>query len=185
MIYLNNLADTYRLNRYGASPPGCLIHIDGESGPLTNFTEVSFKKFLDCRAICLTLDGIQLDIAEKTTKITCDNCNTFTGPSYHRGCYSAFTNKTLIQRAEKRVCKKHEYQAQETTADTIETLAKVNDEATIPKRALRSSTVDFLTEENIEKRRSVHVLPAICIICKKKTSYVTERVGISKIFACM
>ena len=168
-----------------SSPPDCLIHIGGESGPLNNFTEVSFKKFLDCRAIWLTPDGIQRDIAEKTTKITCDNCTTFTSLSYHRGCYSAFTNKTLIQQAEKRVCKKHEYQAQETTADTIETLASVNDEATIPKRALRSSTVDFLTEENIEKRRSVHVLPAICIICKKKTSYVTERVGISKIYACM
>ena len=74
---------------------------------------------------------------------------------------------------------------QETTANKIETLANVNDEATIPKRALRSSTVDFLTEENIEKQRSVHVLPAICIICKKKTSYVTERVGIPKIYACM
>ena len=168
-----------------SSPPDCLIHIDGESGPLTNFTEVSFKKFLDCRAIWLTLDGIQRDIAEKTTKITCDNCTTFTSLSYHRGCYSAFTNKTLIQRAEKRVCKKHEHQAQETTADTKETLANVNDEATIPKRALRPSTVDFLTEENIAKRRSVHVLPAICIICKNKTSYVTERVGISKIYACM
>ena len=30
------------------------------------------------------------------------------------------------------MCKKHEHQAQETTADTIETLASVNDEATIP-----------------------------------------------------
>ena len=133
----------------------------------------------------MTLDGIQRDIAEKTTKITSDNCTTFTSLSYHRGCYSAFTNKTLIQRAEKRVCKKHERQAQETTANTIDTLANVNDEATIPKRVLRSSTVDFLTKENIEKRRSVHVLPAICIICKKKTSYVTELVGISKIYACM
>ena len=168
-----------------SSPPDCLIHIDGESGPLTNFTEASFKNFLDCCAIWLTFDSIQHDIAEKTSKITCDNFTTFTSLSYHRGCYSAFTNKTLIQRAEKRVCKKHKHQAQETTADTKETLANVNDEAAIPKRALRSSTVEFLTEENIAKRRSVHLLPAICIICKNKTSYVTEREGISKICACM
>ena len=66
-----------------SSPPDCSIHIDGESGLLTNFTEVSFKKFLDCRAIWLTLDGIQRDIAEKTTKITCDNRTTFTSLSYH------------------------------------------------------------------------------------------------------
>ena len=51
-----------------SSSPDCLIHIDAESGPLTNFTEVSFKKFLDCRAVWLTLDGIQRDIAEENDK---------------------------------------------------------------------------------------------------------------------
>ena len=46
-------------------PSGSLIHLEGECGPLTNFTEVSYQTFLDCREIWLTLEGVQRNIAEK------------------------------------------------------------------------------------------------------------------------
>jgi hypothetical protein len=40
-----------------ASSDSCLIHFDGEKGPLTSFSVVSYKNFLDCSRIWLTLDG--------------------------------------------------------------------------------------------------------------------------------
>ena len=46
--------------------PDCLIHFEGESGPLAVFMEVAYKKFLECREIWKTLDGKQREIAEKT-----------------------------------------------------------------------------------------------------------------------
>ena len=155
-----------------SSPSDCLIHINGESGPLTNFTEVSFKKFLDCRAIWLTLDGIQRDIAEKKRQ-KLHVIIALLSQVYHTiEVVILHLQIKRLYNEPKNVCVKS-------------MKIKPKKRLLIQKRALRSSTVDFLTEENIAKRRSVHVLPAICIICKNKTSYVTERVGISKIYACM
>ena len=52
-----------------SGPPDCLIHFEGENGPLAVFTEVAYKKFLECREIWKTLDGKQREIAEKTAHV--------------------------------------------------------------------------------------------------------------------
>jgi hypothetical protein len=73
----------------------CLIHCANNIGaaePLTNFSEVSFKRFLECRRQWLGLD---------------DGAEDFAKYAYHRKCYSLFTNKALLNRAEIR-CKKAE-----------------------------------------------------------------------------
>jgi hypothetical protein len=81
-----------------ASTSSCLIHFKGEKGPLTCFTETSFKKVLTSHELWLTLDGEQREIADKTAHIL-KNLQSFNYPSdmlkdihYHRTCYSKLTN---------------------------------------------------------------------------------------------
>ena len=81
----------------------CFIHCEDCVGPLTNFTEVSFQRFLECRKQWMRLDGRQRDIAISTTQIISieegDRYENFKELAFHRKCYSAFTNKTLLNRA--------------------------------------------------------------------------------------
>ena len=83
----------------------CLIHCDESTESLTKFTPVSFQRFLSCGRKWLKLDGYQKDVAVRTTYIIAVedensvSCGKF---AYHRKCYSKFTNKTLISRAEDR-----------------------------------------------------------------------------------
>ena len=44
----------------------CLLHIEGEEGHLTPFTEKSLQTFIDCRKHWLSLDGEQNKIAAST-----------------------------------------------------------------------------------------------------------------------
>ena len=84
----------------------CFIHCEDCVGPLTNFTEVSFQRFLECRKQWMRLNGCQRDIALNTTQIISieegDRYENFNELAFHRKCYSAFTNKTLLNRAEAR-----------------------------------------------------------------------------------
>ena len=53
-----------------ATMSSCLIHFKGEKGPLTCFTETSFKKVLTSHQQWrLTLDGKLREIADKTARI--------------------------------------------------------------------------------------------------------------------
>ena len=70
-------------------PPDCLIHFEGEIGPLAVFTEVAYKKFLEYREIWKTLDGKQREIAKKTAHV---GEKEWKNLAYHRVCYSKFTN---------------------------------------------------------------------------------------------
>ena len=157
-----------------ALPSGCLIHFEGECGPLTNFTGVSYQKFLDCREIWLTLEGVQRNIAEKTMHVPAD-CDTFERLAYHRTCYSKFTNKTLIQRAKERVQKRRTIPL---TPETVDDETNDDDDDEVPARKLLRSMAPKLTDE--AKPKNPHVLPAVCIICNKKESYFTERVSINR-----
>ncbi len=79
-------------------PTHCLIHFDGEGGRLARFTEHAYQRFLECRQIWVTLDGKQREIADNTACLNDTEWQNSTA-GYHRGCYSKFTNKTLIKRA--------------------------------------------------------------------------------------
>ena len=79
----------------------CLIHFKEVEGSLTCFTDVSFGKFLTNHAHWLTLDGEQQDVAERTKDLV-ERFHASDEPLhldtlyYHRGCYSKFTNVTLV-----------------------------------------------------------------------------------------
>ena len=94
--FLKSTSSSLSQTNMASGPPDCLIHFEGESGPLAVFTEVAHKKFLECREIWKTLDGKQREIAEKTAHV---GEKEWKDSAYHRMCYSKFTNKTLIKRA--------------------------------------------------------------------------------------
>ena len=56
-----------------ASSDSCLIHFDGENGPFTSFSVVSYKKVLDCRRIWLTLDGEECNVAQGSLQFVSDS----------------------------------------------------------------------------------------------------------------
>ena len=154
----------------------CLIHFDGKRGPLTAFTDVSFKKFLLFRKEWVALDGEQKQVAEKSFSVVKD-VEVPTNPEnlyYHRECYSKFTNKSLVTHAKRRCEKNEEINKISNIAD--ETLPSTNDEAqVIPEKFLRSST-----DETVRVRpRNPHVLPPTCIICGKENRYITDSVRIN------
>ena len=152
----------------------CLIHFNGQCGPLTAFTEVSFKKFLLFRDEWIALDGEQRQAAEKSFSVVTGE-EIQTGPEnfyYHRACYSKFTNKSLITHAKRRCEKKEEI---DKKSNATKTSISTNCETQVPEKFLRSST-----DETVRvKPRNPHVLPPTCIICGKENHYITDSVRIT------
>ena len=162
----------FALSSVMAERPGsCFIHCEDSSGALTNFTEVSFKRFLQCRRQWLSLEGCQRDVAVRTTQTICveeeDSYENFNQLAFHRKCYSTFTNKTLLNRAESRRKKsKRQFEASQDEGVSSETSEP------IPRKVLRSSFASPSTSTSsttVSKRK--HVLPPVCIICKKNLYY--------------
>lgn len=147
----------------------CLIHCENDDGSLTNFTSTSFKRFLECRRQWLQLDGRQKDVALTTTHVIPieeqNNLGNFDNFFYHPRCYSTFTNKTLISRAQRR--------SEKAAKTSTETPTSVEQEGPTPgKIRLRSKS----SSGQSVKSKSAHVLPPTCIICKKEYSYYTDSV---------
>lgn len=163
----------------------CLIHNKRESGPLTNFTEVSFKRFLDYRRLWVSLDGNQREIAERSYKVIGDNVEEFRLQNirvedfvYHRACYSSFTNKSALQRAQvrcQRKCQAIEESQSNATRDLPSADGEFGEQDTTPRKVLRS----HLTSSTPVSARSKnpHVLSPVCIICNKETLYITDSVS--------
>ena len=151
----------------------CSIHFNGQHGPLTSFTEVSFKKILLFREQWVALDGEQRQVAEKSFGVI-TGAEIAAGPEnfyYHRECYSKFTNKTLVTHAKRRCERKEENDKKSRIAD--ETLLSTADDAQVPEKFLRSSS----DEPVCVKPRNPHVLPPTCIICGKENLYITDSVS--------
>jgi hypothetical protein len=56
-----------------ASSDSCLFHFDGKKGPLTSFSAVSYKNFLDGRRIWLTLGGEERNVAQRSLQFVSDS----------------------------------------------------------------------------------------------------------------
>jgi hypothetical protein len=158
-----------------ASTSSCLIHFKGEKGPLTCFTETSFKKVLASHELWLTLDGEQREIADKTAHVL-KNLQSFNYPSdmlkdvhYHRTCYSKFTNVTLIKRAQAR-CTREQDTSETATRNDQEMTGE--DETGPARKLLRSSTSSTVNS------RSQAILPPVCIVCNHEKAYFTDAVSV-------
>ena len=152
---------------------GCIIHFKGKDGPLTAFTPISLKKFVECHSLWLHLDGEAREVAEKSCKIvqsikSGNLSNEYL--QYHRGCYSNFTNVAMIRRAQARIGKKKE-SAMKAESDCSE----ANSEESLgpARKTLRSSN----TVKPVSAARSRDILPPICIICGQQNSYITDSVS--------
>lgn len=163
-----------------ASSNSCLIHFNGESQnvPLTTFTKVSFDKFFECRNVWITLDGIQREVAEKSLQFVSEDVERnmdgadFESFSYHRGCYSRFTNATDIKRAKARRQKNgNEGEHSSSCVDVQDTLDLEDPQ---PAKKMLRSTISTRTPI---RPRNPHVVPPVCIICKSEKSYFTESVS--------
>ena len=86
---------------------------------------------------------------------------------YHRNCYSIFCNKEHVSRAEKRKLKARETQL-------VVAGGKGLKPQTPSHHLLRSS---MPSSSGSEAARNVHILPEICIICKKKDVYKMDKVS--------
>lgn len=145
---------------------------------LTRFTDISLKKFLACHELWLELDGEQREIAVNTTQIVKD-IQTTGDPSsitcnlhYHRSCYSKFTNRISIGRAQTR-CAKRQKDDEISVKEDENTITKVDEAASLPpSKSLRSST-----SPSAVKPRNQAVLPPICIICNEEHKYITDTVS--------
>ena len=116
------------------------------------------------------------DVAVRTTQTISfedeDHYENFNQLAFHRKCYSTFTNKTILNRAESRR-KKSERQF-ETSQD--EGVSSETSEP-IPRKVLRSSLASPSTSTCTTVTKSKHVLPPVCIICKKKNLYYNDTVS--------
>lgn len=169
-----------------ASSDTCLIHFVGKKGPLTTFSEVSFQKFLDCRRIWLMLDGEHLEVARKSLKLVSENVKNvktdgfeYGNLSYHRACYSALTNKDHIKRAQLRCQEKNKESEKVNLSSSV---GESNENETEsregqPAKKLLRSTMSSITTGSAVRSRNPHVMPHLCIICKRENSYFTESVS--------
>jgi hypothetical protein len=124
------------------SSPTCIIHFEGEEGPLACFTEMSFEKFLTSHEQWIKLDGQQQEIAERTSDIV-RNIRSLDQPLhmiqnllYHRKCYSKFTNVTSIKRAQSRCSK----QSVAVEADGRKVQETMSEHSLPPKKLMRSDS---------------------------------------------
>ena len=92
-----------------ASSDSCLIHFDENKGPLTSFSSFLYQTFSVCRRIWLTLDREERNFSQRSFQFLSGSKESSTVESieqanfsYHRGCYSAFTNSSMIKRAQVR-----------------------------------------------------------------------------------
>ena len=72
----------------------CFIHFPGENGHLTPFTDVSFKRVLECWDRWLKLEGEQREVAENL--IHTSSGYDYEGLFYYRGMHSKLTNTHLL-----------------------------------------------------------------------------------------
>ena len=136
----------------------CVCHFkDVESSDITKFSDALWNKFLASFEHWKDLDGVQKEICQKIKVI---NPNWQNEHGYHRKCYQRFTDARSIARALKQSTKGT---LKENFSDEPEDVLEFEPPA---KRALRSVTGSSDMLNLI--RRNKHILPPICIICRRQ-----------------
>ena len=153
----------------------CFIHYNNVSDLdelLITATKASLCKIIQCRNRWASLDGEARSISEKSYGyLSVDQEHIIQGQGsvetlttrwfYHRKCYQNFTNKRIIELAEKRAAKKDE----ESSASATEP----------PRKSQRRREGDDSTSSS--RDRTSGVLPKVCIICKKKELFFNDKVS--------
>ena len=166
----------------------CLIHYQGLSGKLVNFSRISFSKVIETRSRWILLDGPSNEVAKESYNFVDDakaseflqavadgdtDNACFENFKYHRACYSRFTDITKIARAEKRKENKGEESCNVLASPSSGSNVTDKSDEILPKKTLRSAVPK--TDVTAKNR---YVLPAICIICNDRYAYYTDKVCI-------
>ncbi|XP_070548995.1 uncharacterized protein [Ptychodera flava] len=135
---------------------------DEKKGPIYSFTDKSWAKLLQCTELWKDSDGLEQEVALQVSA----ECRDQAG--FHRVCYQRFTDKHQLAQAQKR---KEKGTVRKTllTSESSDPTEVDNDgqyQVSPKKRHLRSNPTS--TAISAAKRRSIHVLPPICILCRRR-----------------
>ncbi|XP_050416207.1 uncharacterized protein LOC126830032 [Patella vulgata] len=147
----------------------CLLHEDSvKESEVRQFTLTSWAKFKVCANQWIKLDGNGRLLAERNADLLEKELQECTDRTlgYHLPCYQRFTNKVRIKGAEKR-CMKH-------AADSkiVEGSPGMKQAATISPAKKRKFHPHNGTLTTSTASEGKSILPQVCIICKKVTSFV-------------
>ncbi|XP_070538664.1 uncharacterized protein [Ptychodera flava] len=157
---LSNQKACYVRNNHGRGQQHCMcLSCIGRTNELIRpFSEASWAKFIECVEKWKSLDGLEKEVAMNFSPECQDNIG------FHVKCYRRFTDKCRIAQAVTRIEKGRPrlpvpHVVEDECNDSI-------DKETEPpaKRSLRSATGSHSISGG--KRRSVHVLPPMCLICR-------------------
>lgn len=164
----------------------CIIHFDDQDATSSTirFTRITFERFIERRNQWLSLDGDQQRIARKSLDffphdeeelVTTDGAPEL---FFYKDCYRKFTDKTKVERAMHRISKsrtKIQPSATDQREEELQSLGNINRPLT--RRSL-SSPANSGEQSSTVVSRNKHVLPEVCIICRKKDFYFTDPVSL-------
>ena len=149
------------------SPLWCVLHLSSVQEQIVcPFTEVRWGKYRECLGKWLDLPGESGDIARSRYHSHAGIGFTNIPPSagYHPTCYRRFTDKKR-QLASKKRCLHAFERATEVSA--VDASVQKPGVLSSPKKSLRSRSALPISSQG-------HILPRICIICKKESRYLNR-----------
>ena len=157
--------------------PSCFIHFQGKTGDLLKLTCHTLVKIKEYCLEWINLEGEPKEIAEKIIDVvrTWPDSESDVLPTeavdfrYHKECYVRFCDKTKVARCIKKKEKASEQSVKE------QRIPKSHSEKRSSTRLASIVSASASTSSTTE-RRSIHVLPVQCIICKRKEAYVMDKV---------
>ena len=167
----------------------CLIHFRGKTGDLCKLTCHTLVKIKEYCEKWINLDGEPKEIAEKIIDVVRswpDNEPDVLPTEaadfrYHKECYVRFCDKNKVARSMK---KKEKAPVRDVKEQSMsKTWSEKRCSSRIASFVCASASTQPSTS-TITERRSIHVLPVQCIICKRKDAYIMDKVQVFHIM-CM
>ncbi|XP_038063921.1 uncharacterized protein LOC119734467 [Patiria miniata] len=181
------MADTRNENETESIKLKCYAHLSHVFDDVKPITETSWRKFLESVQIWKDLSGNSAEIAKAfVADHDDDGSDMLPGGSgiampkdggFHRKCYQYFTDSTKQKRAV-RAKQKQEANPQALSAADINASAQIQEGASDTEPAEKKPRI-LRSESALGKKgasRSAHVLPRMCIICRR-ARYSTNHEG--------
>ena len=164
----------------------CVIHFDGKSGPEKRLTNDTLKTISLKRMEWLDLPDNECNVNQKNIANRSfefipehvKNVDELHEPAfYHMSCYRSFTDVTKLQRAKKIIEKGASADFPDSSAQNE--VMECNSSKDTIRRSRKRRDLNCTKDDNLSTRRSSHVLPECCILCKEAGPiYVTDPVSI-------
>ncbi|XP_071964156.1 uncharacterized protein [Antedon mediterranea] len=170
------------------TPDYCCMHVSNSKEKLIKLTGKGYAKFKEIQRMLLTSttadedeEGPSTSTASLTSRSRKRNKSGGI-PGYHTECYSNFCNITKIKRAEARDLKWKAQEVLEPSPNVEEIAGDEHNTAQASKILLRS-----MMPEDRPRVDRAHVLPPICIICKRvqyATNNISRKRRVEKLVQC-